>query len=106
MHVNQFSTMVEALAHLQSQGFSHGFLCTDQGLQCLETKQLLQPEDLTIVCYHRFEGAKDLGDVSVIYAVEAGLDLRGVIVDAYGPYADGQLAEYLRRMQVAEKDNN
>jgi hypothetical protein len=100
--MNQFSTLLDAVNYWQSNGFPHSFTCGEDGLRCLETKTTLQPEDLTIVSYHRFEGYKDLGDVSILYVVKGEPDIRGIIVDGYGTYADGDLNDYLKRIPVAE----
>lgn len=45
-------------------------------------------DDLTIVEHHRFEGMSDPDDSSVVYALEASNGLKGVLVDAYGAYAN------------------
>jgi hypothetical protein len=45
-------------------------------------------DDLTIVEHYRFEGISDPDDSSVVYALEAPTGLKGVLVDAYGPYAN------------------
>ena len=49
---------------------------------------------------YRFEGMSDPDDNAVVYALEAADGTKGVIVDAYGTYAqnlDFELAEKLRR---------
>lgn len=54
------------------------------------------------MCFHRFEGDKDLGDVSVLYVMETtNGDSRGVIIDGYGAYADADLAGLLRTIPIS-----
>ncbi len=64
----------------------------------------MDPKELTVVSFHRFEGSKELGDVSVLYAVEGANDFKGVIIDGYGPYADAELAYHIRQLEMSTTD--
>jgi hypothetical protein len=97
--VNQYSNLVDALNYLSEEGFTKSFVCKDEGLVCAETREVVNPADLSIVSYHRFEGNKDLGDVSVIYAVQREDGLKGVVIDGYSTYADDRLSECIRQFK-------
>src|SRR6059036_2652187 len=60
-------------------------------------------QQLTIVEHHRFEGASDPDDMSVVYGIEASDGTRGVVVDAYGVYADPRLSEVLKNVTIREE---
>ena len=53
-------------------------------------------DDLTIVEHHRFEGMSVPDDSSVAYALEASNGLKGVLVDAYGAYANWKTGDLLK----------
>lgn len=98
------SDVIVEIERLESQGFTYRFLCFENTLQCIESGRLYAPEELSIVSVHRFEGFKDLDDLSVIYAVSDGESVKGLIVDAYGPYADTLVGECIRKMMYMPKE--
>jgi hypothetical protein len=55
-------------------------------------------KDVRIRDYYRFEGVSDPDDMSVIYAVETVDGTRGMLIDAYGTYADPAIAAVVDRM--------
>jgi hypothetical protein len=48
---------------------------------------------------YRFEGTSDPDDMSVIYAVETDDGTRGMLIDAFGTYADPEIAAVVDRME-------
>jgi hypothetical protein len=48
--------------------------------------------------FYRFEGVSDPDDMSVIYAVETDDGTRGMLIDAFGTYADPAIAAIVDRM--------
>ena len=51
---------------------------------------------------HRFEGESDPDDMSVVYAIESQDGTRGVLVDAFGTYADPHVAEILKQVPICD----
>jgi len=98
---NAYNTVSEAVRALNNQGFTAEFRLVGDTLEAVSSGQRFSPEQLTIVQHHRFEGLTDLEDEAVVYAVEAD-GTRGVIVDAYGTYANPGLAAVLQRATVKE----
>jgi hypothetical protein len=91
-----------SIEELEANGFVTRFRSKDGRLQCIDTGTLYEPEDLRILGIHRYEGTKDLGDQSVIYAISDGQGMRGVIIDSYGAYADADLGDCIRRIPVVK----
>ena len=61
----------------------------------------LYPEDFTIDEYYRFEGASDPADNSIVYAISPNdSSVKGVLVDAYGVYAENITPEMARKLKV------
>jgi hypothetical protein len=103
MNVNRYSSMAEALNALRERGYTRNLEPTDDSIQDVDSGVRLTPEDLVIVEHHRFEGASDPDDMSVVYAIEGPRGVRGVIVDAYGAYADPSVAGLLKRIPIRER---
>ena len=95
-------TMSEAVCLAVQDGYTHTFKAEATGLRCLETGDRFGSSEVTIVGHQRFEGPSNPGDSAALYRVETSTGLRGMIVDAYGTYADEHLAEFLRATPVNE----
>ena len=96
----QYATLVEALADLEKRGFTHSLESETDFLYCKGKDLKIHPEQFEIVEFYRFEGLNDPDDSSIVYAVESkDHEVKGVLVSAYGAYADGistQLAQKLK----------
>jgi hypothetical protein len=95
-----YETLSEAINKLQGLGYDQDF---NQNVNCLECKALktaFRPEDFTIVHTYRFEGMSSAGDNSVLYAIEANDGTKGLLVDAYGVYADSLSEDMIEKFRV------
>ena len=97
-----YDTVTEALKDLKARGFTTDFNIAFDKLQCSRTRRCLSPEEFEIVEHHRFEGASDPDDLSVLYAIEANDGTRGAVADAFGPYADPDLGAFLKTVKMRE----
>jgi hypothetical protein len=95
--------MAEAVEDLKRRGFSANFEWLQNTFRAVESGRTFTPEELTIVEHHRFEGLSDPDDLAVVYAMETQDGTRGVVADAYGPYADPGLSGFLKRVRMREK---
>lgn len=102
MSVNQYATITEALDDLARRGFGANFEYVQGALTAVDSGRRFRAEELTIVEHHRFEGASDPEDMAVVYAMESRDGTRGVLVDAFGVYANPDLGEFLRKVKVRE----
>jgi hypothetical protein len=103
MQVIPYSTLSEAVAGLKARGFTANFEATAGGLRTVDSGKTFAAQQLTIVEHHRFEGASDPDDMSVVYGIEATDGTRGIVVDAYGVYADPWLSELLKNVKVRKE---
>lgn len=97
MSENRYRTLSEAIESLRQRGYTLSFEVANGRLRVVETGSLVAPEDVTVREHHRFEGESNPDDMSVVYAVESREGGRGVIVDAFGTYANPALGELLLR---------
>jgi hypothetical protein len=99
-----YETLSQATDDLRKRGFELEFNQQGNQLSCLQDKSLvLNPADFEIVEVHRFEGATNPGDMSVVYAVEGKNGKRGVMVDAYGAYAGEYSPEMLKKLDIRDR---
>jgi hypothetical protein len=73
------------------------------GLYCIETNETFAPANITIDEFHRFEGATDYEDMSIIYVIETDNGIKGTITDAFGTYANTELGEFLKQVHMKER---
>ena len=94
MTQNQYETLLDAISGLKLKGYVYSFNYINEGLYCPETKQTFGSENIEIIEIHRF---KAISEVSVVYAVEAGNIIKGIIIDAFGVYAGSGLGEFIAK---------
>jgi hypothetical protein len=84
-------------------GYTEHFRAVDGGLQALGSGERFGPKDLTIRGYYRFEGVSDPDDMAIVYAIETRSGVRGVLVDAFGVYADPATSDVLKQVPILGK---
>jgi hypothetical protein len=89
-----------AITTLKRSGFTGDFVASDGELRLAGTDRRFRPEDLRIRNHFRFEGTSDPGDMSIVYALEARDGTRGILVDAFGTYADPAVGAVVSRMET------
>ncbi|KPK12433.1 MAG: hypothetical protein AMJ68_01990 [Acidithiobacillales bacterium SG8_45] len=91
-----YSTMTEAVDGLKSRGFGANFELIDNKMQAMESGHRFEAAELTIVEHYRFEGITNPADESIVFAIESHDGTKGVLVDAYGVYANPELTAFLK----------
>jgi hypothetical protein len=102
MSMKTYTTMADAMNDLKRRGFTADFEPIGNALHIAGGARTFQPDELTIVEHHRFEGSSDPEEMSVVYAIEARDGTRGVLVDAYGVYANPELSAFLQGVLMRE----
>lgn len=98
-----YTTMTEAVDGLKSRGFTSNFEFIGNKLQAMESDRRFAAEELTIVEHYRFEGITNPADESIVFAIESRDGTRGVLVDAYGVYANPELTTFLKGVEIRER---
>lgn len=97
-----YRTMTEAVKGLRDRGFTANFEFIRGLFRDVGSGQTFQAEDLAIVEHHRFEGTSDPDDSSICYALHTTDGTKGIVVDAFGTYANPQLSEFLTGVRIGE----
>ncbi len=98
-----YDTLTDALQDLRSRGFIHNFNLESDALHCSELDLRLHPEQFTIDEQYRFEGMSDPDDNDILYAISSHTGVKGVLVNAYGPYADPLSADLAAKLGTVGK---
>jgi len=97
--------MAEAIQELMKRGFTANFEFLDEAFRDVNSGRTFQAEELTIVEHHRFEGASDPDEMSILYAVESNDGTKGIIADAFGVYANPELGGFLNSVTIREESH-
>jgi hypothetical protein len=95
-----YETLSEALADLTKRGYNNDFNLHSDCIECKGLNIKLKPEDFEIDEYYRFEGNTDPGDEEIVYAISSIDGTKGVLVDAFGVYADEISPEILSKLKI------
>ena len=102
--VNRFDTLSEAVADLRIRGFTLDFNLEENSLSASNSHVPLRlnPNDFEVAEYHRFEGDSNPDDESIVYGIISRNGQKGILVNAYGPYAESVSALLVSRLAVPE----
>lgn len=93
--MKNYDTLSEAANDLQKRGYTYDFNLKPHCLECATLKLEIHPEDFQVDETHRFEGMSSTDDNSVLYAISSKEGIKGLLVDAYGVYAEN-ISEAMR----------
>ncbi|MEO7080103.1 MAG: hypothetical protein ABIY71_01205, partial [Flavobacteriales bacterium] len=80
-----YDTLSQAVNDLQQRGYTDDLTLQDECLVCSGKHTSLHPDEFQIDEFHRFEGASDPGDSSIVYAVSSDQhNIKGILVNAFG----------------------
>ncbi|MCB0517348.1 MAG: phosphoribosylpyrophosphate synthetase [Lewinellaceae bacterium] len=96
--MRDYQNLVEALNDLKARGYENDFNLKPFCVECASLQLQLHPEDFEIKETYRFEGMSNPDDSSVVYAIESLSGIKGVMVDAYGVYAEALTPEMATKL--------
>lgn len=106
MDKNNYDTVTDAITDLKKRGYTIDFsiMIEKECLICHETKTELLPDEFKIDGFYRFEGDSDPGDEMVVYAISSTDEkLKGIVVNAYGIYADNASSRLVKKLNTHPK---
>ena|SRR6476469_3699807 len=103
-HSKDFDSMVDAINDLSRRGYSGNLKLKADYLEESERNLVLYPENFTVVETYRFEGMTNPEDNTVVYAIESNTgDFKGVLVNAYGVYADQASSDLIKKLDITHQ---
>lgn len=98
-----YDTLSEAMNTLKERGYIYEFDFKDAHLYTQANNKEFGSDELKIVEIHRFEGMSDPNDNSILYAINCADGSRGLLIDAYGMYADSDKTEFLKAVEIVSE---
>lgn len=100
--VTEMSSLTACTNKAIQDGYTENFKIVNNML-CTEEGKCFSPSDVHIVNYYRFEGESDPADSSILYVITAGTKVNGMLIDAYGAYADEAINKFIARVKDINK---
>jgi len=102
--MGKYNTLSEAINDLTKKGYTHNFNIKEDCIECAENHCQLQPDEFEIDEKHRFQEMSDVDNESVLYAISSKEnDLKGLLVNAYGIYADYASFKLVQKLNRPEQ---
>jgi hypothetical protein len=87
--MKNYENLVEAVNDLAKRGYTENLTLDGDTVNAHDNTIQMHADDIEICEFYRFEGATNPSDTSIVYALEsAKYHLKGVLINAYGTYAD------------------
>lgn len=97
--MKSYDTLQEAIKDLRDQGFQHDFNLEKDKIYCKNLNMYYKPKEFQVTETHRFEGMSNPDDNEVLYAIITSVGDKGIMVDAYGTYAESISPEMLQKLR-------
>ena len=95
-----YNTSLEALIDLKDRGYTSDFSIQSSCIYCPGLDLRLSPGEFSIDEYYRFEGLTSPDESSVVYAISSEDGVKGVLIDAYGVYAENLNFDMAKKLTI------
>jgi hypothetical protein len=95
-----YETLSEAMIALKASGYKDDLKLGADSIECQSRNVRLRPEDFHVDQVHRFEGMTNPDDSAVMYAISSPKGVKGLLVDAYGAYADSISPAMIDKLRI------
>lgn len=100
-----FDTLSEAMFYLKNRGYVQDFNLHPDWIECPPLKLKLEPDQFHVDQVHRFEGMTNPDDSAILFAISSSNGVKGLLVDAYGPYADSLSPIMVQKLTIDSRTN-
>jgi hypothetical protein len=100
----QMPTLLEITNKAIQDGYTENFKVVSEGLTNDNAEKFYAPQEVSIANFHRFEGYSNPEDSAVVYFIETNDGLKGLLIDAYGAYADAKQSNFIREVEDIQKN--
>jgi hypothetical protein len=100
LHKENYETLSEAMNALKKKGFTYEFDIKNANLYHKDAEKEFKAHQLKVVEIHRFEGLTNPADSSILYAILCEDGSKGLLVDAYGMYADTDKTAFMSEVEI------
>jgi hypothetical protein len=98
-----YETLSQAITGLKEAGYVNDFNLHPEYIECPPLKLKFTPVQFHVDQVYRFEGMSSTDDNSVLYAISSSDGVKGLLMDAYGVYADSVNEAMIAKLRI-DKD--
>ena len=100
-----FDTLSQAMTHLKQRGYVNDFNLHPEWIECPPLNRRFAPQQFHVDEVHRFEGMTNPDDSSILFAISSSDGVKGLLVDAYGLYADSLSSLMIQKLTIDNRTN-
>lgn len=105
--MENYETLVDATNDLFKRGYTANLILDGDTIDDNEQGIHMTADEFEIDEFYRFEGQSNPDDMSIVYAVSsAKYNLKGVLVNAYGTYADNSSSAIAAKLHHGQVSHN
>jgi hypothetical protein len=102
-----YNNLVEATNDLMKRGYTENLSLEGDTVDDKDKNVKMTADDIEIDEFYRFEGASNPSDMSIVYAVTSKkYNLKGVLINAYGTYANSSSSAILAKLNHDQVSDN
>ena len=101
--MKSFETLSQAITALSKEGYSNDFNLHPEWIECAPLGVRFAPAEFHVDEVHRFEGMTNPDDSAVLYAISSTSGVKGLLVDAYGAYADSLSPTMIEKLTIDDR---
>jgi hypothetical protein len=98
--MKNYTSLSQATNDLKARGYKEDFNLQPTCIECPSLKLQWHPEEFTIDEFYRFEGMSNVDDNSIVFAISSRNNVKGVLVDAYGVYAENLNDAMIKKLAI------
>lgn len=98
------NTISECINSAIKEGYTRDFFISGPGLSFSGAERLYAPDEVIIKNFYRFEGESDPADSAILYLLKTRDGAQGTLLDAYGVYADEDIAAFVKEVNEIHKN--
>ena len=103
---SSMTSLISCLADARKAGYTQNLTVTENGLSAVGGNQFYNPTEVKVDNFYRFEGASDPSESAILYLISTADGNKGTLTDAYGPYADVRITDFMDKVMSIEKKTN
>jgi hypothetical protein len=101
-----FDTLSQAVTALEREGYTHDFNVHPEYIECAPLNKKFLPDQFHVDQVYRFEGASNPDDSSILFAIRSSDGVKGLLIDAYGLYADSLTPAMIKKLTIDNRTNH
>lgn len=102
---DKMKTLTEVMAKMVREGYTENMSIKEGKLYVPSSEKLMEPEEVQITNFYRFEGASNPEDMDILYVIETNTGEKGLLADGYGTYSTEGVTQFIKRVEDIQKLN-